>query len=287
MPTTTAFIASRSETYLASMPNLAYTGLSENWLLKECGHQHWLALAQLHNRPLPDFVDEQGRIAYAAFTAVKLWNLKLETIIENRSFQINTRIGRGGHARHYSEHEVRLGDRIVGHVGLLSTFVSRHVPGDNRSVSKACLSGTPAPVSEPPTVLNELHADNRRIRSGDWHSHHGIDRHSIEGARVFDFTPCPDIDFNGADLLYFANFQAVVERAEWALLGLRRPGHIRQRELHFYGNLNISDSLQIKLHTGQPGYRDLHWCEVYRRSDLFKLADIFTRKIHLSDCSRP
>lgn len=287
MPTTTAFIASRSETYLASMPNLAYTGLSENWLLKECGHQHWLALAQLHNRPLPDFVDEQGRIAYAAFTAVKLWNLKLETIIENRSFQINTRIGRGGHARHYSEHEVRLGDRIAGHVGLLSTFVSRHVPGDNRSVSKACLSGTPAPVSEPPTVLNELHADNRRIRSGDWHSHHGIDRHSIEGARVFDFTPCPDIDFNGADLLYFANFQAVVERAEWALLGLRRPGHIRQRELHFYGNINISDSLQIKLHTGQPGYRDLHWCEVYRRSDLFKLADIFTRKIHLSDCSRP
>lgn len=287
MPTTTAFIASRSETYLASMPNLAYTGLSENWLLKECGHQHWLALAQLHNRPLPDFVDEQGRIAYAAFTAVKLWNLKLETIIENRSFQINTRIGRGGHARHYSEHEVRLGDRIAGHVGLLSTFVSRHVPGDNRSVSKACLSGTPAPVSEPPTVLNELHADNRRIRSGDWHSHHGIDRHSIEGARVFDFTPCPDIDFNGADLLYFANFQAVVERAEWTLLGLRRPGHIRQRELHFYGNLNISDSLQIKLHTGQPGYRDLHWCEVYRRSDLFKLADIFTRKIHLSDCSRP
>jgi len=88
MPTTSAFTVSRSETYLASMPNLAFTGLSENWLLKECGRQHWLALAQLHDRPLPDFVDEQGQIAYAAFTAEKTWNLKLEAIIENRSFQI-------------------------------------------------------------------------------------------------------------------------------------------------------------------------------------------------------
>ncbi|MGY2680723.1 putative biosynthetic protein (TIGR04098 family) [Pseudomonas tolaasii] len=99
---------------------------------------------------------------------------------------------------------------------------------------------------------------------------------------MFDFTPCTDIDFNGPELLYFANFQAMVERAEWTLSGLRRPGHIHQRELHFYGNLNINDSLQLRLHMG----RELHWCEVYRRSDLFKLADVFTRKIHLADCSR-
>lgn len=286
MPTSSALTATRSETYLASMPNLAYTGLSENWLLKECGHQHWLALAQLHDRSLPDFVDEQGRIAYAAFTGVKLWNLKLEAIVENRPFQIHTRIGRGGQARHYSEHDVRLGERIVGQLALLSTFVSRHVPGDNRSVSKACLRDTQAPVTQPPQVLQQLHADNRRIRGGDWHSHYGIDRQSTE-AHVLDFTPCPDIDFNGADLLYFANFQAMVERAEWALLGLRHPGLIRQRELHFYGNLNINDNLQIRLYTGQPGQREPHWCEVFRRSDFFKLADVFTHKHHLTKCSRP
>lgn len=287
MPTASAFTVTRQETYLASMPNLAFTGLSENWLLKECGHQHWLALAQLHNRPLPDFVDEQGRIAYAAFTAVKMWDLQLEAIVENRSFQIHTRIGRGGQARHYSEHEVRLGERLMGKLALLSTFVSRHVPGDNRSVNKACLRGSQAPVTQPPEALRDLYADSRRIRSDDWHRHYGIDRQSAEAARVLDFTPCPDIDFNGANLLYFANFQAMVERAEWTLSGLRRPGHIRRRELHFYGNLNISDSLQLRLHPGQPSHRELHWCEVYRRSDLFKLADVFTQKIYISDCSRP
>ncbi|SDP68231.1 probable biosynthetic protein, Pnap_2097 family [Pseudomonas reinekei] len=254
-------------------------------MLKECGHQHWLALAQLHDRALPDFVDDQGRIAYAAFTAVNTWDLKLEAIIENREFRIHTRIGRGGQARHFSEHEVWLGDRVVGQLALLSTFISRHVPGDNRSVSKACLRGSTAAVTELPQALQVLHVDNRRIRSGNWHSHYGIDRQAT-AAQAFDFTPCPDIDFNGADLLYFANFQAMVERAEWALLGLRRPGHVRQRELHFYGNLNIGDSVQLLLHTTSPSHRELHWCEVFRRSDGFKLADVFTRKHHLSDCSR-
>jgi hypothetical protein len=45
--------------------------------------------------------------------------------------------------------------------------------------------------------------------------------------------------------------------------------------------------LQLRLHPGQPANRELHWCEVYRRSDLFKLADVFTQKKYISDCSRP
>jgi probable biosynthetic protein (TIGR04098 family) len=42
------------------MPQLAYTGLSENWLIKECGHRHWEALAGDAGRSAPDFVDEDG-----------------------------------------------------------------------------------------------------------------------------------------------------------------------------------------------------------------------------------
>jgi len=32
--------------YLLGMPHLSTGGLSKNWLLKECGHLHWLYLAQ-------------------------------------------------------------------------------------------------------------------------------------------------------------------------------------------------------------------------------------------------
>ncbi|SFB60115.1 biosynthesis cluster domain-containing protein [Pseudomonas sp. NFIX10] len=71
MPTATTLIASRTETYLASMPDLAFTGLSENWLLKECGHQHWLALAHLHDRALPDLVNAR-QVCKSLINAVHL-----------------------------------------------------------------------------------------------------------------------------------------------------------------------------------------------------------------------
>lgn len=275
------------QTYLASMPNLAFTGLSENWLLKECGHQHWLALASLHERPLPDFRDNSGRIAYAAFTAVRSWDMALEQITENRLFHIQTRLSRVGLARHFSEHHVMQGERTVGRLALISTFVSRHTPGDNRSANKARLAGSDTKMVQPSMLLQELQADNRRLRSGDWKSHYGMHQEECAPFQLFDFSLCPDVDFNGAGFLYFANFQAMVERAEWAVLGLRRPGHIRRRELHFHGNLNIGDSLQIKLHPSQPGNKNLHWCELYRRYDGYKLADIFTEKAYPSNCSRP
>lgn len=279
--------ASREQTYLASMPNLAFTGLSENWLLKECGHQHWLALAELHDRPLPDFRDDTGRIAYAAFTAVRCWDMALPSVAENRCFQIGTRIIRSGMARHFSEHTVTLGNNVVARVALLSTFVSRHLAGDNRSVTKACLANSNAALSSASPMQENLQNDNRRLRAGDWKIHHRLRREECVLAGTFDFMPCPDADYNGAGFLYFANFQAIVDRAEWALLGLRRAGHTVARELHYYANLNIGESLQVKLQTRSPSDRSTHWCEIYRRSDNTRVADIFTAKAYPSDCTRP
>ena len=278
--------ACREQTFLACMPNLAFTGLSENWLLKECGHQHWLALAQLHDRPLPDFRDDTGRIAYAAFTAVRCWDMALPSVAENRSFNIHTRITRSGMARHFSEHTVNLGAQVVARLALLSTFVSRHLPGDNRSVTKARLASSKAPGIAPP-MQQQLQSDNRRLRAGDWESHHRLRREHCVLAGTFDYTPCPDADYNGAGFLYFANFQAIVDRAEWALLGLRRLGHTTARELHYYANLNVGDGVRVELHTGCSSDRSAHWCQIYRRSDNTCLADIFTAKAYPSNCSRP
>ncbi|AKV08898.1 hypothetical protein B723_21895 [Pseudomonas fluorescens NCIMB 11764] len=278
---------SLEQTYLASMPNLAYTGLSENWLLKECGHQHWLALAGLYDRPLPDFVDAQGRTAYAAFTLVKSQGLQLQAITENRSFRIETKLGRAGQTRHYSEHRLMLGQRCVAEISLMSAFVSRHTPGDNRSVAKASLRGTAPIEATLPTSLQTLHAFGKQLRKGDWLKHFEISRAASSATSVFSFTPCPDVDFNGAEFLYFANFQALVERAEWSVLGLRRPGLVRQREIHFHGNLNIGDSVHVHLHTAEAGQHSRHWCEVFRQSDGYKLADVFTEKTWLRECTRP
>lgn len=274
------------QTYLASMPNLAYTGLSENWLLKECGHQHWLALAALYDRPLPDFLDPQGRIAYAAFTLAKSQDLQLQAITENRSFRIETTLVRAGQSRHYSEQRLMLGQRCVGTISLMSTFVSRHTPGDNRSVAKACLKGASPLETAPSAAMQSLHALGKLLRKGDWLQHWEISRTESVPTPIFSFTPCPDVDFNGAEFLYFANFQALIERAEWSVLGLRRPGLVRQREIHYHCNLNIGDSVCVQLRTVEAGQRSRHWCEIFRQSDGQKLADVFTEKTWPSECTR-
>ncbi|MDF9773153.1 Pnap_2097 family protein [Pseudomonas baetica] len=278
---------SLEQTYLAGMPNLAYTGLSENWLLKECGHQHWLALAALYDRLLPDFIDPRGRTAYAAFTLVKSQGLQLQAITENRSFRIETVLGRAGQTRHYSEQRLMFGQRCVGTINLMSTFVSRHTPGDNRSVAKACLKGVSPVEATPPAAMQSLHALGKQLRKGDWLKHFEISRTASVPTPAFSFTPCPDVDFNGADFLYFANFQALVERAEWSVLGLRRPGLVRQREIHFHGNLNIGDSVHVQLRTAEADQRTRHWCEIFRQSDGYKLADVFTEKTWPRECTRP
>ena len=274
-------------TFLASMSNLAYTGLSENWLLKECGHQHWMALAALYKRTVPDFRDAQARIAYAAFTHVKSQGLQLQAICENRAFTLQTSLSRATQNRHVSTQRLLLGERCVGQVTLVSSFVSRHVPGDNRSVAKACLRNVPAEAFSPNAELQALRNLGKQLRAGNWHSHFQLEKDRCCTLPAFTFTPCPDVDYNGAELFYFANFQAVVERAEWQLLGLRRPGQVRQREIHYYGNLNINDSLLVHLRMPSPVQRSRHWCEIVRQSDGAKLADVFTEKAWPSECARP
>jgi probable biosynthetic protein (TIGR04099 family) len=66
--------------YRAGMPQLALNGLSENWLLKECGHRHWEALAVDAGHAVPEFIDDAGNKAYAAFTAVRLRDASLVSI---------------------------------------------------------------------------------------------------------------------------------------------------------------------------------------------------------------
>jgi probable biosynthetic protein (TIGR04099 family) len=130
--------------YLAGMPHLAYAGLSENWLLKECGHLHWLLLARLHGLDAPAFSDREGRTAYAAFIAIHLRGLQLERIGENTRFELRSRLQPAGRARHCSEHLLLAAGQPCGELTMLSTFVSRSRAGDNRSAIRAQLGAEDA-----------------------------------------------------------------------------------------------------------------------------------------------
>lgn len=266
--------------YVAGMPQLSYTGLSENWLLKTCGDLHWQALAARAGQAVPEFRDADGNTAYAAFLAIRVRDASLEVLGEHAAFRIDTRLDRVAGARHLSRHLLEAdGERRVD-VEMMSTFIRRERERDNRSVVRAAFPTQDA-HSDPAITrsASELVTLAKRFRNGDWDEHIGL-RQGLDCVRhAAEYLPCPYSDFNGADLLYFANFQSMVDRVEWQWLRFEEPPTIAQRDLFFHGNVNVGEALELSFCSVEHDQDGLaHWCEIRRAADGEKIADVVTRK---------
>ncbi|MEO5795575.1 MAG: Pnap_2097 family protein [Rhodoferax sp.] len=265
--------------YTAGMPQLNTNGLSENWLLKECGDRHWRGIAQANGQTQPEFRDAQGHKVYAAFTLVRITAGRLEQIAENDAFTITSQCLPVGRAQHYSRHLLQAQGQTAARVEMLSAFVRRAQPGSNRGVVRAAMADTSAQAPDP-ALWTAAEAFVRRGKE------HRATEPTLANApaHILDFTPCPNNDFNGADLLYFSAFQAMVDRAEWAwMLHTQPPGRpaaLREREMVFFGNLDLGDSVQIQL---QPQVADegllCHSSVLQRQSDGVCIARVVTRKL--------
>lgn len=265
--------------YTAGMPQLNANGLSENWLLKECGDRHWQGIAQAQGLARPEFRDAQGHKVYAAFTLVRIGAGRLEQIAENDSFTITSQCLPVGRAQHYSRHVLQAQGQTAGRLEMLSAFVRRAQPGSNRSVVRAAMDETSAPTPDP-ALSTAAEAFVQRGRA-----HRAMEpSRANEPAYTLDFTPCPNNDFNGADLLYFSAFQSMVDRAEWAwMLHTQPPGRpaaLRERELVFFGNLDLGDSVKIQLQPQAGDHGGLcHQSVLQRQSDGVCIARVVTRKL--------
>ncbi|NUY30953.1 hypothetical protein F0160_10625 [Paraburkholderia sp. JPY303] len=262
--------------YRAGMPQLGFTGLSENWLLKECGHLHWQALAAHAGRQHPDFHDDHGGRSYAAFTAIRLQAYGFDAVEENDEFEICSALCRTGAVRHFSTHCVGRGHARLAQVSMSSTFVTRGEARNNRSVARAALAALPGDVSPMPADAAQMLQMGKRIRAGDSAMMQSL---TAADSEAIEFLPCPNGDFNGADFLYFASFQAFVDRAEWQRRRFDEPPVVASRSLFYYGNVDLGDAVRIRVigeSENEQGIR--HWTEVTRNSDGEKIADVITEK---------
>ena len=279
----------RTQSYLASMPNLSLNGLSENWILKECGHQHWLALAQLFGLSLPEFKSSNGSNMYAAFIVVKINNAHLEKVQENSAFNIETQLLQFGRTRFYSIHHIQLDPHSSATIEMISTLVFRKEKGNNQSVMRSELTPINALTSsktESNPLLHQAHhlyESHKPFRQESWTQWHDLLTFKDEAIFRFSYTPCPHSDFNGADFLYFANFQATADRAEWSWNQHKDLWQIKHRQLNYYGNINVGDTLEVECRSLLNHHAALtHWISIFRRSDSVKIADILTHKTALS-----
>ncbi|WP_394790940.1 Pnap_2097 family protein [Rhodoferax sp.] len=263
--------------YSAGMPQLCSSGLSENWLLKECGHRHWLAIAHSQGQVRPEFRDALGHKVYAAFSLVRIAHAQLERIEEHDVFSISTQCLPVGRTQHYSQHVLVSRGQRMALVEMLSVFVRRTQAGSNRSIARAVMATLQAACPSSQAALAE---------AAEAFVQHGRARRAASSRQTSDadlhtsaYTPCPYNDFNGANLLYFSSFQSMVDRAEGAYLQSPRPALLRERELVFYGNLDIGDSVRTQLRRDAgPAGQLAHHSLLHRGSDGICIAEVFTRK---------
>ncbi|RTL49551.1 MAG: hypothetical protein EKK40_14425 [Bradyrhizobiaceae bacterium] len=258
------------------MPHLSLTGLSENWLLKECGHRHWFLLAAAAGDSVPDFRDAAGDQVYAVFRAVAIRDARFERVAENDELHFISSLSRISRTQFTSVHHLIRGGGKVGEVELISSFVKRTNPEVNRSVARVNLEAFPFAGQATQSALADLAGP---FWSDSWSSHRGFQREQAGLSGSLIVRPNPSIDFNGARFLYFASFPALADRAEWDILS--PPPHLTTvgREVFYYGNIEPGDEIVIRIGaTAASGTDLIHWCALHRRCDDARLADIFTTR---------
>jgi probable biosynthetic protein (TIGR04099 family) len=264
-----------AETILLGMPQLCLNGLSENWLLKQLGHRHWMMLARLAGQSSPSFVDERGAPVYAAFCALSIRDAEFFAARENDCLLVSSRLRRLSRTQMLSRHELAIAGRKIGAVDMLSTFVRRTSKG-NHGVHRFEAPGLP-PVA-PMSGDDHLAACAARFRSGRARTHRGFVMDGRRALATARFEPCPSQDFNGAGFLYFSSFIAFIDRAEWLFArDEAAKATTRQREIFFSGNLDPGESLTVKLlDKRMENGAFVHYCEIRREQDHAVMAHVFT-----------
>jgi probable biosynthetic protein (TIGR04099 family) len=265
-----------ADVVVLGMPHLCLSGLSETWLLKECGHRHWYLLAQAAGFDRPNFRDAEGEPIYAAFVSVSLRDARLDLAREHDELAFSSRLTRVSRTQVMSIHRLAIGCRIIGTVAMTSTFVRRSERGNNHSSARVDVAGLP-PVGRDATAAAYT-AEAGELRSNSWLSHLGLTRSEARIMQRFLVDPCPGQDFNGADFLYFASFQAFVDRAEWDFFHPRQPfPTTRRRDIIYRGNINPGERVVVSLLQVRGDRETLvHWYRLGREQDGRVIADAFT-----------
>lgn len=245
---------------LIGMPHLTPAGLSETWAMKELGHRHWLMLARHLGMENADFRTPDGGEAYAAICATSLEHAKFGTVRANDVLTIRSALSPISRTQVSTRHRMFVRGGLIGEVELISTFVCRMREGDNYSIARVPLPGlAPADVED-----NALARTASQLRAGTLETHFGLPANPAKALRGYRFEPDASQEFNGAGLFYFAEFQALTDRA----FGRWFPefSQVSRREIFFSGNIRAGEAVRVELMGLSPDRRQA-CCRLRREED--------------------
>ncbi|MCX6133018.1 MAG: phosphopantetheine-binding protein [Ignavibacteriales bacterium] len=273
--------------YSINMPQMAISGLSENWLFKELGDIHWDLLFRGLGKCSSEVVDEDGNRLYATFARIQFCSASLSAYKENDEITIDAAIRRFGKGTFVSEAALK-NTRIALEARLMTCFASREMT-DNTKLLKCQPSEQIRGIPEyatTPEFLNEY----RLIKKG-LSDQIDIAGHSFRVGDDYiyerEYTLNPYYDLNGVGLLYFASYPVIADFCESKYFN---GGHGSSRwetdystscrDVHYFANCNIEDSIIFRLnsHDSVADGKVKSASSLYRKSDMTLMARIFTVK---------
>ncbi|WP_138472989.1 Pnap_2097 family protein [Poseidonocella sp. HB161398] len=217
------------------MAQLSPWGLSEQWLLRDCGDRHWALIAGAAGQAGTDFRDAEGRPVYAAFCTTSLQLAPIAAPPLGEEAAIASRLFSLGPNRLGSLHLVSGPQGPLGRVAMVSCFLCHDGTGSNRRLLRSALPGLRPPPAAPP----ELAALAARARIGARAA-----RDMAAGSPLLRYQPVPALDFNAAGLLYFPAYSKIAEIARPA------AGPLERREITYLGNLDPGEAVLAEAQGG-------------------------------------
>lgn len=311
------------EVFTLGMPHLAPCELSEVELLKHLGNSQWEALAAVLGVPSPQIVNDQGERLYASFLSVDLClgRRPLQTFVEGARLHVRHRAQL--FASRFAEGILCFDDEDIPQSELDALMDPSARKASSRpyaTMTNAFIARTGtnlrlttfAPVGAPTEGEGVTHTMPLGIREHEQVQRSGqLPEEALprevhvpsETVGPVGYPILPEGDLNGAGLLYFARYVAMMNYAERLFLTRRlfRPVSAKlarrltteHRRILYFANADESDTVDVYVRAFASAETDdaqsdaLHetplrfrfFFELYRRSDGILMACSSVRKL--------
>lgn len=203
------------------MPQMAANGLSENWLFKHCGDYHWTVLCENLGLSSSELCSDTGERLYPSFIAISArYSRPLASISENEQFEESITLSNFGRSFFCSTVKIS-NQKTVLTQEMVTAFVSRLKEGTN-SLRKSTPAASVAYGTPELAVPTALLQKSKQLRSGQLEFYrlleHDIPLKGPGLGLVCEYLPSPYIDYNGANLLYFASYPTICDTLERQLI---------------------------------------------------------------------
>jgi probable biosynthetic protein (TIGR04098 family) len=207
-----------------------------NWLLRECCHRHWWALAESLRTSPTSLVDESGVRAFASVVAAVVSG-RPSGFAEDEIVSVH-HVTPPRAANGWRSETLLAGESGAFLTIEIVTAFARRNGSSNHALERArmpvALSSGGGSEGARARLLQARGRAERAAALNDGRPPH------------LSFSICPETHLNGVGLMYFANFVDCFAQTERTVVPpLVAEMTLASRELHYFGNIDPGDALDV------------------------------------------